>query len=191
VLGFHDTLAVCPVAPVPDRTIVTVGLLALSVTVILPLAGPSADGVKETFIATEVPGERVTPLDMPIAEKPAPPIVTFETITFELLVFVKVTTRVLAPPTLTFPKFRALVLGFRPEMTFCDRATFCDVEGEAPTVPLHPDWLMMANKTAAHIRYATLLVVTSRVFLWRHTSPWTWAIIEPKILAQPPDCYCP
>jgi len=178
---------VCPDAPAPDRTIVIVGLLALSVTVILPLAGPSADGVKETFRATEVPGERFAPLDMPIAEKPAPPIVTFETVTLELLVFVNVTTKVLVPPTLTFPKFRAVVLGFRPEMRFCD------AEGETPTVPLHPDWLMMANKTGANmnIRYAIFLVLTSLVFPWRHTAACAWAIIEPKIPAQPTHCYCP
>ena len=119
--------------PVPDKTIVIVGLLASSAIVILPLTGPTADGVKETFTATEVPGERLMPLDMPIAEKPAPPIVTFETVTLELLVFVKVTTRILVPPMLTFPKLRAAVLGFRPEITFDD------ADREALTVPLHPD----------------------------------------------------
>ena len=170
-LGFHDTFAVCPVAPVPDRTIVIIGLLALSVTVILPLARPSADGVKETFSVAEVPDERFAPLDMPIAEKPAPPIVTFETVTLELLVFVNVTTRVLVPPTLTFPKFRALVLGFRPEMTFCDSATFCDVEGAAPTDPLHPDWLMMANRTAGNNKRCARFGLTSRALPRRRTCP--------------------
>lgn len=99
----------------------------------LPLTGPIAAGAKETAITTEAPGATFSPFEIPLTENPAPAIVTFEIVTLEPLVFVNVTTSVLAVPTLTFPKLRAEVLGLRPEITL-DKA-----ECEAPTVPLHPD----------------------------------------------------
>lgn len=144
------------------------------------------DGAKETIIATDVPGETFNPFDMPLMEKPGPTIVTFETVMLEVLVFVNVTPRVLAAPTLTLPKPRVEVLAFRPEMTFDD------ADLEALTVPLHPDWPMTASRSAVTERRARFLLLPSRALrLYTRACPWAWAIIEPKILAQPPDCYCP
>jgi len=114
----------------------------------LPVTGPVAAGAKDTLTAADVPGVRLSPFDIPLTEKPGPAIVTFETVTLELLVFVNVTTRVLVVPTLTFPKLKLEVLAFRPT------TRFGDADPEAPAVPLHPVWLIMAIRTAANRRYA-------------------------------------
>jgi len=145
-LEVQDVVAMCPVAPVPERATVVVELLPLSMRVIIPVVKPSAPGVKVTFIASDAPGETVTPLEIPLAAKPEPPIETLETVMVELVVFVNVTVSVLLPPVLTFPKLRAVTLGFKPEMMPPG------VEFE-PATPLHPDWLMTASKiTGSRIR---------------------------------------
>src|SRR5690242_653189 len=134
-------MALCPEAPVPDKAIVIVGLLALSVIVMLPVTGPTAAGEKETVITTDAPGARFSPFDIPLMVKPAPAMVTFEMVMVELLVSVNVINWLLAVPTFTFPKPKAKVLGFRPETTLGDAEGEAarEAEGETPTVPLHPD----------------------------------------------------
>ena len=135
----------CPAAeePVPDRATVIVELLALFVIVMLPVTGPRAAGVKDTVIVTEAPDAMFKPFDIPLTEKPAPNMLTFETVTLEPLVLVKVSVKVLDVPTFTFPKATLGVLGFRPEMTRGE-------DPAAPATPLHPDWLMIANKSAVN-----------------------------------------
>jgi hypothetical protein len=107
----------------------------------LPVTGPIPAGEKDTVIATDAPGARFNPFETPLAVKPAPAMVTFEIVTFELLVFVNVTTWLLAVPKFTFPKVRAEVLGLRPEITLgeAEGEGESEAECEAPTVPLHPD----------------------------------------------------
>ena len=90
----------------PDREITVGELVALLATDTLPATLPDADGAKSTFNVTDCPGLRDIPVEAPLALKPAPEILTFETDTFELPELVSVTGKVLAAPALTFPKFK-------------------------------------------------------------------------------------
>jgi hypothetical protein len=88
---------------VPNREIVTVGLVALLVTVTLPFRVPEADGEKVTFNVAELPAAKIKPEETPPMVNPAPESVTFEMDTLEPPVFVSVTGRILLLPTITFP----------------------------------------------------------------------------------------
>ena len=90
----------------PDREITVGELVALLATDTLPATLPDTDGAKSTFNVTDCPGLRDTPVDTPLALKPAPEILTFETDTLELPELVSVTGKVLAAPGFTFPKFK-------------------------------------------------------------------------------------
>ena len=72
---------------------------------------PLPAGAKVTFSVTTCPGVTICPLLTPEAVKPAPEIVTLETVMFELPELVKFTFRALLLPTLTLPKLRLVVLG--------------------------------------------------------------------------------
>ena len=82
---------------------VTVGLMALLVTVTLPFRVPEADGAKVTFKVAEFPAAKIKPEDTPPILTPAPESVTFEMETFEAPLFVSVTDRRLLLPTVIFP----------------------------------------------------------------------------------------
>ena len=146
-LGLHDKTALCPDTPVPESEIVIVGLFPLLVIVMLPTAGPTAAGANDTVIGIDAPGATDIPLEIPVIENPGPFMLTFETVTLELLVFVNVIASVLAVPTLTLPKLRLEVLAFRPG------TKLAVLEFEAPTVPLHPNWPILAKRTAAKNRH--------------------------------------
>jgi hypothetical protein len=97
---------------VPENEIVNGEFEALLMIVTLPVTLPEAAGAKITFMVTDAPGLRISPVEMPFTLKPAPEIVTFEMETLEPPVFVSVTGCVLLLATFTFPKLRleALVL---------------------------------------------------------------------------------
>ena len=97
--------------PVPDRLIEAGEFDALLATVTLPVTLPVAAGAKVTFSVTISPGVMICPLETPVALKPAPEIVTLETVILELPEFVKFTLSVLLLPTFTLLKFRLVVLG--------------------------------------------------------------------------------
>ncbi len=84
---------------------------ALLATITLPVTLPVAAGANVTFSVTICPGVMICPLETPLAVKPAPEIVTLETVILELPEFVKFTPRELLPPTFTLLKFRLVVLG--------------------------------------------------------------------------------
>ncbi len=75
-------------------------------TVTLPVTLPGAAGVKVTFRVAVCPGARIVPVGTPLGSKPAPEMLTFEIVTFELPEFVSVTARVLLAPVFMFPKLR-------------------------------------------------------------------------------------
>jgi hypothetical protein len=135
-----------PVTPVPESEIVIVGSFPLLVTVMLPRAGPGDAGANDTVMGTDAPGGTNVPFEIPVIENPGPAIVTLETVTLELLVLVNVTASAFAAPRLTSPKLRLDVLAFRPAIRFVMP------ECEALTVPLHPDWPILAKRTAARAR---------------------------------------
>jgi hypothetical protein len=87
---------------VPDRVMVTVELVALLVTVTLPIRIPEADGAKDTFKVAELPAANVKPEETPLALSPAPESVTFEMETLEAPLLVSITDRRLLLPTAIF-----------------------------------------------------------------------------------------
>lgn len=111
-LGVKDSVAECDTdwTAAPVREMVTVGLVALLVTVTLPFRVPEADGANVTFKTTELPAANIKPEDTPPMLNPAPESVTFEMETLEAPLFVNVTDRRLLLPTVIFPKFRFVAL---------------------------------------------------------------------------------
>ena len=92
--------------PVPDNGIVAGELEALLTTARLPVTLPATAGVKVTFRVPPCPGAKICPADRPLALKPAPEMLTFEIVTWELPEFVSVTASVLLAPVFTFPNVR-------------------------------------------------------------------------------------
>ncbi len=91
--------------PVPDREMVSVGSEALDVTVTAPLALPVEVGANLTVYVVLCPAASVNEVLMPLREKPAPLIVTFETETVVPPAFVIVPESDWLEPTVTLPKF--------------------------------------------------------------------------------------
>ena len=77
---------------------------AVLVIVTLPVTLPEAAGANVTFIVTDAPGLRMSPVEIPFTLKPAPEIVTLEMLTLEPPELVSATDCVLLLPTFTFPK---------------------------------------------------------------------------------------
>ena len=88
----HDRYTECVtgVTPVPDSEMLDGELVALLLTVMLPLADPFADGANVEASVVVCPGERMIPLALPEL-KPAPATRTCEIVTLEFPVFVSVT----------------------------------------------------------------------------------------------------
>jgi hypothetical protein len=104
-LGVRFSVTECDTGwtAVPVREMVTVGLVALLVTMTLPFSVPEADGAKITFKTAEFPPAKIRPEDTPPMLNPAPESVTFEMETLEAPLFVSVTDRRLLLPTVIFP----------------------------------------------------------------------------------------
>jgi hypothetical protein len=104
-LGVKVSVAECDTGwtAVPSREMVTVGLVALLLTVTLPFRIPEEDGAKVTFKTAELPAAIIKPEDTPPMLNPAPESVTFEMETLEAPLFVSVTDRRLLLPTVIFP----------------------------------------------------------------------------------------
>ncbi len=98
------------VTPVPPRDTELGEFVASLVTVMLPVTSPVAAGAKVTFTVTPCPGVRICPADRPLALKPAPESTTFDTVTLEFPLLVKVVACMLLAPTLIFPKDRLVGL---------------------------------------------------------------------------------
>jgi hypothetical protein len=108
--------------PVPEREIVAGELVALLVTVTLPVTLAAAAGVKVTFSVAVCAGVKICPVETPLAVNPAPDMLTFDTVTFAFPPFVNVTLSMLLLPMLTFAKLRLVVLALsRSVVTFTVR----------------------------------------------------------------------
>ena len=79
-------------------------------TVTDPFRIPVADGVKVTSSIEDCPGVSISPVGTPLAENPAPEILTLEIAISELPALVIVTPRTPLPPSLTVPKLRLVLL---------------------------------------------------------------------------------
>ena len=82
-------------------------------TVTLPDNAPTADGEKVTFSTACCPGERIRPLETPLAENFAPETLTPEMVTLELPALVSVTLWAPLAPAVMFPKFKVAALELR------------------------------------------------------------------------------
>ena len=99
--------------PVPVTGTVRVGLDAVDVMVMLPLATPADAGVNVTLSVALCPAVNVTGAVMPVRVNPAPLIPTCEIVTLDPPVFVTVSERDCLLPTITLPKLRLVGLGLR------------------------------------------------------------------------------
>src|ERR1700693_4076397 len=86
-------------------------LVALLLTVILPLAAPLAEGANVEVSVLVCPGVRVMPL-APVELKPAPATTTCAIVTLEFPALVMVMFCALLLDTFTLPKFKLLTLEF-------------------------------------------------------------------------------
>ena len=103
------TECVAAVTPVPDREMLAGELVALLLTVILPVAAPFADGANVEVSVVVCPGERIIPLAL-LELNPAPATRTCEMVTLEFPAFVSDTFCVPLLDTFTWPKLKALEL---------------------------------------------------------------------------------
>src|SRR3984893_18315231 len=95
--------------PIPDSEMLAGELVALLLTVILPVAAPLAEGANVEVSVVVCPGASVVPV-APVELKPAPATITCAIVTLEFPALVMVTFSVLLPDTFTLPKFKLLAL---------------------------------------------------------------------------------
>jgi hypothetical protein len=79
------------VVPVPLREIDAGEVVALLVTMTLPVTLPEAVGAKVTFKVAAFPVARMSPLATPLTLNPGPEMLTFEMVMLALLELVSVT----------------------------------------------------------------------------------------------------
>jgi hypothetical protein len=123
--------------------------VALLATDTLPAALPDAAGAKVAVKVAVCPGLRISPEETPLALKPAPETVTFETVTLELPAFVSVTDCVLLLDTFTLPKLKEDAL----ELRSSDEALTVSVAALLVALP--------AVLLTATVNFALLSVVVS------------------------------
>ena len=80
--------------------------MALLRTVTTPDNAPMAAGLNVASNVADCPGARIKPSDIPLAEKCAPEILIFVTVTLEFPAFVNMTLNALLFPIATFPKLK-------------------------------------------------------------------------------------
>src|ERR1700676_3601599 len=103
----------------PDREMLAGELVALLLTVILPVAAPLAEGAKVEVSEVLCPGARVMPL-APVELKPAPATMTCAIATLEFPALVIVMFCVLLFDTFTLPKFKLATLEFSNSVAAVD-----------------------------------------------------------------------
>jgi hypothetical protein len=100
---------VVAVTPIPDSEMLEGELVALLLTVILPVAAPFAEGANVEVRVVVWPSASVMPL-APVELKPAPATITCAIVTLEFPALVMVMFWVVLLDTFTFPKFKLLTL---------------------------------------------------------------------------------
>ncbi len=121
-------------------------LAALLATVTLPLTPVDVAGVNVTFIVAVCPGVRICPVETPLAENPAPEMLTFETDTLEFPALVNVTPKVPLLPIATLVKLRVVALA----ASVLEAALFELVFAGAPALvkPTQPEIDKVKNRIA-------------------------------------------
>jgi hypothetical protein len=95
--------------PVPESATVNGEFVALLVTMMLPVALPAVAGLSVPLC----PGERMTPASPPPALNPAPETLTFEMVTLEFPVLVRITFCVLLLDRFMLPNAKLVALLFK------------------------------------------------------------------------------
>ena len=95
--------------PVPVSAIEFGEFVALLVSTICPIAEPVAFGAKSTCRLALWPAASVTPDKLLVAMNPVPETFICEMSRLEFPVFFTVTSSALVPPTLSFPKLKAVL----------------------------------------------------------------------------------
>ena len=85
---------------------------ALLATATLPVMLPAAEGLNVAVKVVVCPGLKMSPVETPLALKPAPEMLTLKIVTFEVPALVSVTLWLLLD-TFTLPKFKAVELALR------------------------------------------------------------------------------
>ena len=93
-----------PARPVPDKGMDTVGLLALEITVRLPLTAPLTVGVKDTLNVTLAAGASVKGGLIPVRPNAEPVVFAEDSTTGAVPILVSVSASVAVLPTATLPK---------------------------------------------------------------------------------------
>jgi hypothetical protein len=86
---------------------------ALLATATLPLMLPAAEGLNVAVKVAVCPGLKMSPVETPLALKPAPEMLTLEIVTFEVPALVSVTFWLPLLDTFTLPKFKVVELALR------------------------------------------------------------------------------
>ena len=140
--------------PVPEREIVAGELVALLVTVTLPVTLAAVAGVKVTFNVAVCAGVKICPVVTPLAVNPAPEMLTLETVTFEFPAFVNVTLSMLLLPMLTFAKPKLVVLALsRNVAAFTVRVAALLVTLPALFVTVTVNWSPLYEAVVAGVVY--------------------------------------
>ena len=99
-----ETVKVPAAVPVPDKGMDTVGLLALEITVRLPLTAPLTVGVKNTLNVTLAAGASVKGGLIPVRPNAEPVVFAEDSVTGAVPILVSVSASVAVLPTPTVPK---------------------------------------------------------------------------------------
>jgi hypothetical protein len=86
---------------------------ALLATATLPVMLPAAEGLNVAVKVVVCPGLKMSPVETPLALKPAPEMLTLEIVTFEVPALVSVTFWLPLLDTFTLPKCKAVELALR------------------------------------------------------------------------------
>jgi hypothetical protein len=121
-------------------------LVALLATVTVPLTPVDVAGVKVTLIVAVCPGVRICPVETPLAENPAPEMLTLEMVTLEFPALVNVTPKVLLLPILTLEKLRLVALAASALEAVLLGLVFAGAP--APLNPTQPESDKMINRLA-------------------------------------------
>jgi hypothetical protein len=114
-LAIQDREAECTTAvtPVPESVTLAGEFVALLVTVTLPVTLPVAAGANVTVNVAVCPADKISPAGTPLAVKPAPDMLTFETVTLDVPALLKAMLWLPLLDTFTLPKLKLEALAFR------------------------------------------------------------------------------
>ena len=138
--------------PVPDRETVAGELVALLVTVTLPVTLAADAGVNITFNVAVCAGVKICPVETPLAVNPGPEMLIFAIVTLEFPAFENVTLNTLLLPMLTFGKCKLVLLALSRSVgtfTVSVATLLVTLPKELPTVTVN--WVLLSEAVVAGV----------------------------------------